>query len=181
MTLKTFKQIQIIAAVIIGITVSQAIVFESFFLPIVTIIVATLVMLILRRRVKEVIADERDYALGGKAALLTLQIFSWLAVVGMLFFYTFRNTNPSYESIAHTLAFSACFLMIVYSLIFRYHDRIKLTNHKTIGTIVIILIAVVLLIAGLRLLSGEDNWICQNGVWVRHGAPSFAAPQSACK
>jgi len=32
----------------------------------------------------------------------------------------------------------------------------------------------------LRLISGEDNWICQNGAWVMHGKPTTPKPTKAC-
>jgi hypothetical protein len=34
--------------------------------------------------------------------------------------------------------------------------------------------------AGMKLFSGEDAWICQDGQWVRHGNPSAAMPTSGC-
>lgn len=33
---------------------------------------------------------------------------------------------------------------------------------------------------GVRFLSGEDTWICQNGQWVKHGNPSAAKPSGVC-
>jgi hypothetical protein len=33
----------------------------------------------------------------------------------------------------------------------------------------------------LRVISGEDDWICQNGEWVRHGHPSSEKPIGECK
>lgn len=33
----------------------------------------------------------------------------------------------------------------------------------------------------IRLISGEDDWICQNGQWVKHGQPSAPVPQSECR
>lgn len=48
--------------------------------------------------------------------------------------------------------------------------------------IVLGVVAVVLCVMLLvRLLSGEDNWICQNGQWVKHGNPSQVMPQEKCK
>jgi len=32
-----------------------------------------------------------------------------------------------------------------------------------------------------QFLSGEDNWICQNGEWVKHGNPSAPKPTIPCK
>jgi hypothetical protein len=32
----------------------------------------------------------------------------------------------------------------------------------------------------VRIISGEDSWICQNGLWVKHGAPSKPKPVGVC-
>jgi hypothetical protein len=49
--------------------------------------------------------------------------------------------------------------------------------------LIIIFVALVLLgiIIGVRIISGEDNWICQNGEWVKHGNPSSLKPTKACE
>lgn len=181
MTLKTYKTIQIIVAVILGITFSRAIAANNMTVPIIATMASILVLLLLRRRVKEMIADERDWSVGGKAAFLSLQIYPWVAVVGMIVLFINRDLNPSYEPIAFTLAFSTCFLMILYSVIFKYHDKFKFSKHKTVYAILGAIIVVLLLVFGIRLLSGEDNWLCKNGAWVKHGQPSFPAPQTECK
>lgn len=45
-----------------------------------------------------------------------------------------------------------------------------------------IVIAVILLVVvfAAKLLSNEDDWICQNGEWVKHGHPNAAQPTSPC-
>lgn len=47
-----------------------------------------------------------------------------------------------------------------------------------------VLAAIVIIGAGilaLRLFSGEDNWLCQNGTWVKHGNPSEPMPTELCE
>lgn len=43
---------------------------------------------------------------------------------------------------------------------------------------VIIFLGVVVL--GLRLISGEDDWICDKGEWIKHGNPSSPKPITLC-
>jgi len=45
-----------------------------------------------------------------------------------------------------------------------------------LGAVVIILAVV----AGVRFFSGEDNWICENNQWVKHGNPTAPMPTSGC-
>jgi len=39
---------------------------------------------------------------------------------------------------------------------------------------------VVISALGLRLFSKEDDWICVNGAWTKHGNPRLAQPSEAC-
>jgi len=55
-------------------------------------------------------------------------------------------------------------------------------NIKTIllpilGLLLVLLATVVI----LKTLSPEDNWICQNGSWVKHGNPSGPMPTGTCE
>jgi uncharacterized membrane protein len=181
MTKKQFKSIQMAVAVVLGIVFSEAVVYKNFIIPVIILIVCTLALLYLRSRVSEIIADERDYAIGGKAALLTVQIYSWLAVLGMLILYALRDVNPSYEPIALTLAFSTCGLMIMYSLIFKYYNKFSLSSRKSLYLAFMIIAIFVFAVFTLRVLSGEDDWICQEGQWTKHGYPDFPAPTAECK
>ncbi|MDD2483058.1 MAG: DUF2178 domain-containing protein [Candidatus Shapirobacteria bacterium] len=181
MTLKKYQQIKLAIVVVIAIIFSQSIIFQNYLIPIATLVVSSLVLILLRRRVKEVIADERDYALAGKSASWAIQIYSWISVVAMFILYAFKDLNPSYEPIAMTLAYSTCLLMLVYSLIFKFQNKTKFTQNKNKFIIFAIILAIFLSIFTLRLFSGEDNWICQNGQWVAHGHPNFAAPKTICK
>lgn len=43
------------------------------------------------------------------------------------------------------------------------------------------LLVVFLGIFMIRLLAGEDGWICSEGRWIKHGAPSAPMPNSPCR
>ena len=180
-TIKQYQAIRIAIVIVMAIFFSQALYFKNFFIPIAALVVMSLVMLYLRRQVKGVVADERDYATGGKAALLAMQIYSWLAVCAMFIMYGLKGTNPAYEPIAMTLAFSTTILMLAYAAIFRYYDKFKLSDWKLIYTVIVLAIFAIMAIFTLRVMSGEDNWICDHGQWVRHGQPDFPAPTAECK
>ncbi len=181
MTLKKYQTIKLVIVVAIAIIFSQSIIFKNYLIPLSTLIVASLVLIILRRQVKEVVADERDYLNAGKSASWTIQIYSWIAVVAMFILYSFRDLNPSYEPIALTLAYSTCLLMVINSLIFKFQNKIKFTKSKIGFIVFMIVLSLFTAVFTVRFFSGEDDWICQNGQWVKHGSPNFEAPKSVCK
>lgn len=48
--------------------------------------------------------------------------------------------------------------------------------------IIILLIFFLLgIIIGVRIMSGEDDWTCQDGEWVTHGKPDSAKPYLPCE
>lgn len=181
MTKKQYQNIKLVVVVIIAIIFSQAIILKNYIIPIIVLLISSLVLMYLRHKVKDVIADERDYAISGKSALLSIQIYSWVAVVSMFILYAFRDINPAYEAIATTLAFSTCILMFLYAIIFRYYEKLKFSDKKLVYSAIILIIFLFLAVATVRLFSGEDNWICKDGQWIKHGNPSFSAPSVECK
>lgn len=181
MTLKKYQQIKLAITVVIAIIFSQAILYQNYLIPLATLVISSLVLIWLRRQVKEVVADERDYINAGKSAALAIQVYSWIAVAAMFILYAFKDLNPAYEPIALTLAFSTCLLMITYSFIFKFQNKVKFSSNKTRFTIFIIILSIFASIFTLRLFSGEDNWVCKNGQWIKHGNPDFPTPSVPCK
>jgi hypothetical protein len=57
--------------------------------------------------------------------------------------------------------------------------KIYFIQHKLIITGVV-LITILAVVFGIRFLSGEDNWICENGQWTRHGNPNSLMPTTSC-
>lgn len=144
-------------------------------------IIAAILLVTLRRRVTEVLADERDKHVAGQAALAAMYVFCWLAGILALASFAMRGVNQTYETIALTLAYSACLVLITYSLAFRFYDRFVMLKRKgllfALGFIVLAIVA----IGGLRALSPEDDWLCQDGQWVKHGQPEMPMPTTPCE
>jgi len=123
LSLKQYNAIRLIIIVLLAFLFSQSLVFKNFFLPVILLVLTSLLLIYLRKQVKEIIADERDYDLARKASFLAMQIFSWIAVVLMFLFYALSDTNSYYYPIAMTLAFSVCVLMLLQSFIFRFLSK----------------------------------------------------------
>jgi hypothetical protein len=51
---------------------------------------------------------------------------------------------------------------------------------KVVKPFVVIILILAAIIFGLRLLTPEDMWTCQNGTWQRHGHPSTPEPTTPC-
>lgn len=124
MTLKKYKTIKIVVAILVAILVVQSLALRNYLFPFIGIASAMLILFYLRGKLKnEVLEDERDYDVGGKSARSAIQTFSMIASVVMIVLYAKQDLNPLYLPIASTLAYSVCFLMILYSAIFGFLRR----------------------------------------------------------
>jgi uncharacterized membrane protein len=182
MTAKKFLVLKIAVAIFISVAVSAAITAQQYFIPIPIVIIGATLLHISKKRVKDVMEDERDFEIAGKSARYSMNIFAFLAVGAVFMLLWLRNFNPYFDAVAATLSYSVCFLLILYSLIFKYLAvKESPGRRKFIMISVMAMIFIVLAFAGLRIFSGEDDWICSNGKWIEHGHPDFPAPTAECK
>ena len=182
MTLQTFKKWQIGLTFILSMIVSISIVMQNSMIALTAMIIGSLLLIQLRRSVKGVIADERDYDIAGKSALLAMRIFGWIGSIVMVILFSFRGRSPFIEPVAYTLSYSICLLILMYTVISKYYGQPIRTNKRFWFSMGLsILVVAMFIVAGVRLFSGEDDWICKDGKWIQHGHPSFPAPTVECK
>jgi uncharacterized membrane protein len=181
MTAKRYKIYRIFIAAALGAIFSASIVAGNFVVPIISLATSVGLILMLKRNVKEVLEDERDYEIGGRAARYALGIYSYLMLIVIFMLFLGRANNPGFETIASILAYSVCGLVILFSFIFKYlQSDSPLNKNRTVLVFLGILAALFLVIFNIRLFSAEDGWICQDGQWVEHGDPDSPKPDKPC-
>ncbi len=180
MTAKQFSYFRLAIAAILAGVVSVSVVIGNYLVPIIAVLTTVILMIFIKKTVKEVLEDERDYQIAGKAARYAMIIFSGIAGLMTILFFAFRQIDQEFETIGSVLAYSVCALLIFYSLIFNYLSRDISGRKKFWYKLIIVTVILFIFIFGVRLLSGEDDWLCQNGQWVKHGNPSAAMPTAPC-
>jgi uncharacterized membrane protein len=183
MTSKQFRWAKVAIAAILAVVITQAVILNSYILASVAVLITILLVIILRRQVKEVLADERDYKIAGDAARWTLAIFSVLAWLMSFVLIMLRNINPAYETAGFILSYTVCALLVVHLIVSLVFKRIidgTSRGTKTAYFVLALLVAFMAVIFGVRIFSEEDSWLCQNGQWVKHGNPSEAIPSKSC-
>lgn len=125
MNYKQYRILGMVVAAVLAVVISQAIVLNSYILALSAVLIGMLVMFFIKKQVKEILADERDYEIAGKSARYAMGIFSVIGAVLTFFFMFQRQVNPSYEIIGSTLAYSVCGLLLTYSIAFIYLQRYK--------------------------------------------------------
>jgi uncharacterized membrane protein len=122
---KFFQKCRILVTIAVAIVVGWSVIAEtSVFIPLAGIGAGMALLYLLKRRVKEVMADERSYLISEKASRTALAIFAPLmAVVAMVLIVLSSSVLPDYGEAGTVLAYSVCALMVLYHVAHLYHER----------------------------------------------------------
>ena len=87
-------------------------------------VILFVILFVLRKRVAEVVVDERVNAVAYRASRAAFLIFIFTAVIaGAALIYTAENSDDIRFMIGLTLDYSACALLVFYWLAFAYFNR----------------------------------------------------------
>jgi len=124
MTAKTIRIATAMIAVALAIVVGWSIVKQNFIAPIIAIVLATGISYLLRRGTKEVTRDERTSLLYERAAGATIRTCVPVAGVGAVIIIALQDHLPDdMVSVAYTLAYTACVLLLVHLAFYSYYGR----------------------------------------------------------
>lgn len=180
MTLKQFQSVKTAVTLIISAIAARSIIINSYWFLLTAVTLGAALILVLRGRVNEIIADERDYEIAGKAARYAITIISSVGSVVVLVLMSLRNTNPIYETVGSVIAYVICSYLLLYSFIFTYLGKPETLRKKKLFAVIVLIIGFLSALFSVRFFSGEDTWLCENGKWVKHGNPLSPTPTSSC-
>lgn len=123
MTKKAFSVYKIAAVIVVAVSVSVSVNYGNWYLPLAFLITAWVFLYALRSKVKEVIADERDYRIAGSASVLAMRIYAVVSVVAGLVLYITEKNNAALFIVGSVLLYSAGFLMLLYAALFKIYER----------------------------------------------------------
>lgn len=129
MNVKTYLFLRLLIIISLAMIVSSSIILGNFFLPVVAMIAAMLFLWASKKKVKAILHDEFDYKVAGDSARYSIFIYTIISAVLGIYFMASRGQNQNYELLGSIFSYSACFLLILQSLIFKY---LRSKNYKNI-------------------------------------------------
>jgi len=124
MSYNTFRKWQAITGMIIGGVIGVSVGMGNWIAPVVIVIIGVATMMVLRRRVKDIVADERTYAIAGKAARLTLQVVAiGMAVIGAILLIIDRGESSTLTHTGFALVYGTCALLVINYIAYYYYNR----------------------------------------------------------
>lgn len=124
MNRKEFRRCGMVIGAFVGALVGVSVAAGNAVLPIVALIVGLTFEYLCRRRVTEVIEDERILRISEKASRSTFQVFViTIGVIGAVLTALRKTEYAQFTQAGSTLAFSACALLILYLIFYGYYSR----------------------------------------------------------
>ena len=124
MSRKTFKLCGVIITMVVAALISWAIVAGNALIPVPAVAAGTVILYLCKKRVKEVVEDERVYRIAEKASRLTIQISGILmAIAGATLLAASRGGSPDLEQTGFAVAYSACGLLLIYYISYIYYNK----------------------------------------------------------
>jgi uncharacterized membrane protein len=122
---KKFQLYRQIVTVVVAALVGWSVAAEaSVIVPLIGIGAGMGLLYLLKKRVKEVMEDERTYRISERASRITVGVFAPVAVVAAIVLITLSgNVLPDLKQAGSALAYSACALMVLYHIFHLYYER----------------------------------------------------------
>ena len=121
---KTLRISTAVISGVLGLIVAWSIIVGNFVVPIIAVVVAIGLSYLLRRATKDVTRDERIGLLYEKAAGATIRTCVPIAGVGAVIIIVLQNhLSADMVSVAYTLAYAACVLLLVHLAFYSYYSR----------------------------------------------------------
>jgi uncharacterized membrane protein len=92
-------------------------------LVVISAVLGIILFYLCKMGVEEVVADERDERVSEKAAKVAMEVFAATSAFVGVVLIALRVDHPEYTNPGFLLAFSACALMILYSVLYGYYNR----------------------------------------------------------
>lgn len=124
MSYKVFKLCRTIVIIIVAILVGWSVANNNALIPVPTVIAGIVIVLLLKRGMKEVIVDERIFSVADKASMFVFRTFIILAAMAAATILAFKpDRYPNLDQAGFTLAYSICAMLLVYYLAYMYYNR----------------------------------------------------------
>jgi len=124
MSRRWFRLLVAVITLTVVVLIGWSIATENAVVPIPAVIVCLVLLYLLRRQVREVVEDERNYRISEKASRFAIQVFALVATIsGVTLIAVSTNDSTLLREVGLTLAFCACGILILYLISYAYHSR----------------------------------------------------------
>jgi uncharacterized membrane protein len=119
---KSYRRYLALATTILAAIVAWSVIAQNMMVAVAGVSATMILLYLLRKRVKEVMIDERVHRISQMASRTTLQVFGWVSAASAFILIAFgRTISTGFEQAGYTLAYATCALLLMYSVLYKYY------------------------------------------------------------
>ena len=118
-----FKGFKVVVTMVLAACIAASVIGHVWYAPGIVILVAAAVLLIMKRRVRDVTEDERDRKVAGRAALMAMMIYSIASAVVGTTLVAYDGGSAILYAVGSAILYSASAFMVLYSILFQFYVR----------------------------------------------------------
>lgn len=122
-TYKRYKAYQLILTMILVAMMITLVGLKYFVAALIVFAISIILIMILRKKVKGVLSDERLDNIAGKASKIVLTTFALLMAAAGITLVSLRDVNSLFLIIGNLLIFLECGMMLFYVILFKYYSN----------------------------------------------------------
>jgi len=125
MNLKQFKQARIIVGSFIAATVAIAVTTDNILLALAAVLIGMVFMVLVRKRTKAILSDERTEKIAGTAARVTYAILtSFVAFLSLFLIMSGKSGGDAFtESVGTILSYTVLLSVAIYAMSYKYFSK----------------------------------------------------------
>ncbi len=125
MNTRTYWICSLIVTIIVAGLVYWAVTFGNPYVAVITILWAIGTLYLCRKRVHEVIEDERNVRINEKAAMKALEVFVIAGVLAGVVLYAMSNQESDFTQAGLTLGIAVTGLLLLYAMFQTFYGRVR--------------------------------------------------------
>lgn len=110
-------------AAILGIVTAASIIKGNIILPLIAIALVTAFIATIKMKVTDVISDERDYIVAGKASRIVYLVTTYALVIATIIFASFGKTYSAFFGYSIITVSTGLGMMVLYSITLYYYNK----------------------------------------------------------
>jgi uncharacterized membrane protein len=123
MDVGSYRRYVALVTTILAAVVAWSVIAQNMMVAVAGVSASMILLYLLKRRVKEVMVDERVHRISQMASRTTLQIFGWVSAASAFILIVFGKGIPTgFEQAGYTLAYATCALLLMYSVFYKYYE-----------------------------------------------------------
>lgn len=123
MSYDRYKLWRILVIIIVAVLIGWSIANQNALIPVPAVIAGIVIVLLLRRGMKEMTVDERIFSVADKAAMFVFRVFVLLAAMTAATMLALDRESHDLEQAGFTLAFSVCIMLLFYCIAYIFYNR----------------------------------------------------------